>query len=346
MNRDEFYMRRCLELAELGLGKTYPNPMVGCVIVHKDEIIGEGWHQKAGKAHAEVNAINSVSDPSLLSKSSLYVNLEPCSHYGKTPPCALLIIKHQIPRVVVGCVDLFSEVSGKGIQMMIDAGIDVTVDVLKEMCEQSHKRFFTFHNQKRPYIILKWAESKDGFIAPANQEAGTPHWITGLESKKLTHKWRTEEASIMVGTNTVEKDNPMLTARIWEGVQPVRLIIDRKLRLSDNYNVFDQSCKTIVFTEERKLNNGFIEYETIDFEFLQTQIMQKLYDRGIQSVIVEGGRQTLQSFIDSNLWDEARVFSNEKTLQSGISSPNFKNHCDRTVFIGSDCLKYFYNNNK
>ncbi len=331
-------MNRCLELAAKGLGKTYPNPMVGSVIVHKDTIIGEGWHEKSGSPHAQVNAVASVKDKSLLRDSTLYVNLEPCAHYGKTPPCAELIVKHQIANVVIGCVDPFSEVSGKGIELLRIAGINVTVGVLKDECEESHKRFFTFHNKQRPYIILKWAETKDGFIAPKNQELGKPFWITSLESKKLVHKWRTEEASILAGTRTLEMDNPMLTARLWEGNQPLRLIIDRNLRLSKGLNVFDDSVKTIVFTEKFRQNTDFTEYQIINFNSLQKEMMEELYKRNIHSIIIEGGRETLQSFIDIDLWDEARVFVGSKTLSDGVPAPQLMSSKKTRDCIATDQL--------
>jgi len=341
MHKDEFYMKRCLELAALGLGKTYPNPMVGSVIVHKGEIIGEGWHQKAGESHAEVNAVASVKDKSLLKDATIYISLEPCAHYGKTPPCAELIIKHQIPIVVVGCVDSFSEVSGKGIEMMQKAGASVKVAVLEKECKASHKRFFTFHEKKRPYIILKWAETQDGFIAPLEQESGKPFWITSPESKKLVHKWRTEEASILVGTNTAEKDNPALTARLWDGEQPLRLLIDRNLRLMDSLQVFDDSAKTLVFTEKSKANSGSTEYQKVDFSNLHQEMMSELYKRNIHSVIIEGGRETLQSFIDGNLWDEVRVFVGETNLEKGISAPILNSKPKSEEKISSDVLRWF-----
>jgi len=336
-------MKRCLELAALGLGKTYPNPMVGSVIVHNGEIIGEGWHQKSGEAHAEVNAIASVSDKSLLKDSTIYINLEPCAHYGKTPPCAELIIKHQIPNVVVGCVDSFSAVSGKGIDMMQKAGSTVKVGVLEKECKASHRRFFTFYEKKRPYIILKWAETKDGFIAPLYHESGNPFWITSPESKKLVHKWRTEECSILVGTNTAEKDNPALTARLWEGNQPLRLVIDRTLRLKNSLQVFDDSAKTFVFTEISKENSGSTTYQNIDFSNLHLDLMSELYKRNIHSVIIEGGRETLQSFIDENLWDEARVFVGETNLEKGIPAPILNSKPKSEERVSTDVLRWFYN---
>ena len=343
MQQDEIYMKRCLELAALGLGKTYPNPMVGSVIVHGGKVIGEGWHKKAGEAHAEVNAINSVIDKSLLKEATIYVNLEPCAHFGKTPPCASLIIKHKIPNVVIGCIDTFSKVSGKGVTMLKEAGVKVKVGVLEKECLESHKRFITFHQKERPYIILKWAQTKDGFIAPLVQEEGKPFWITSPDSKKLVHKWRTEEASILVGTNTAEKDNPALTARLWEGNQPLRLVIDRNLRLPKNLSVFMDDNKTVVFTEEEALNSKSTEYLKIDFSKLNKNILTELYKKNIQSVIIEGGRQTLQSFIDLNLWDEARVFEGDTLLVKGIKAPllNCKPNIENQ--ISADLLTWYYN---
>lgn len=342
MYSDEIYMKRCLELAAMGLGNTYPNPMVGSVIVHDAVIVGEGWHKKSGFAHAEVNAVASVKDKSLLKKSTLYVNLEPCSHYGKTPPCAELIIKHKIPKVVIGCVDPFSKVSGKGIEMLRNAGVDVKVDVLKDECEASHKRFFTFHKKQRPYIILKWAESKDGFIAPENQIPGKPFWITSSESKKMVHKWRTEEASILVGTSTAEMDNPRLTARLWEGNQPVRIVLDRNLRLSNELNIFDSCSQTLIFSEVYKENLDSTEFIRIDFDSMHSEIMNRLYQRNIQSVIIEGGRETLQSFIDLDLWDEARVFVGNARLTKGVSAPRLSSLKITKSVVGTDQLMVYY----
>jgi diaminohydroxyphosphoribosylaminopyrimidine deaminase/5-amino-6-(5-phosphoribosylamino)uracil reductase len=343
MQQDEIYMQRCLELAALGLGKTYPNPMVGSVIVHRGKVIGEGWHKKAGEAHAEVNAVNSVIDKSLLKEATIYVSLEPCAHFGKTPPCASLILKHQIPNVVIGCIDTFSEVSGKGIAMLEKEGVKVKIGVLENECLESHKRFFTFHQKKRPYIILKWAQTKDGFIAPLLQEIGKPFWITSPESKKLVHKWRTEEASILVGTNTVEKDKPTLTARLWEGNHPLRIVIDRTLRLNKNLCVFNEHSKTLVFTEQEALNTNTTEYLKIDFENLQAELLTELYQKNIQSVIIEGGQKTLQSFIDLNLWDEARVFEGDTLLVKGIKAPYLNCNPRLEDKISEDILTWFYN---
>lgn len=344
MQQDEIYMKRCLELAALGLGKTYPNPMVGSVIVHGGKVIGEGWHKKAGEAHAEVNSVNSVVDKSLLKEATIYVNLEPCAHFGKTPPCASLITKHKIPNVVIGCIDTFSKVSGKGVTMLKEAGVKVKVGVLEKECLESHKRFFTFHQKKRPYIILKWAETSDGFIAPLVQEEGKPFWITSPESKKLVHKWRTEEASILVGTNTAEKDNPALTARLWNGCQPLRIVLDRTLRLNDNLQVFDESIKTVVFTEKLKTSTSRTEYIQTDFSKLHENILNELYKRNIHSVIIEGGRETIQAFINESLWDEARVFVGKERLVNGISAPVLNTNPKYEERISKDILKLYCNN--
>lgn len=341
MYSDEFYMQRCLDLAENALGKTYPNPIVGCVIVHEGKIIGEGWHKKAGDAHAEVNAINSVKDKTLLSASTLYVSLEPCVHYGKTPPCSELIIKHNIPYVVVGCKDLYSKVSGKGIQSMRESGIKVDVGVLEDQCVESHKRFFTFHNKKRPYIILKWAETKDGFIATTEQKVGEPFWISSSESKTLVHKWRSQESSILIGTNTAELDNPSLTVRLWKGNNPLRIVIDENLKLNNNLNIFNNSANTLVFNNKKNIVFDNIEYCMIDFDSIHQEIMKTLYNKGVHSLIIEGGRETLQSFIDIDLWDEARVFIGNQYLKNGVHAPKIKEKYISEEMVSSDLLRRY-----
>jgi len=276
----EFFLKKCLDLARKSFPKNIPNPMVGSVIVYKDEIIGKGYHEKYGSHHAEVNAINNVKDKSLLSQSTIYVNLEPCSHFGKTPPCSDLIIKHKIPKVVVGCVDTSSEVSGKGIQRMRNAGIEVVTGVLNKESRDLNKRFFTFQEKKRPYIILKWAESEDGFIAPLDQKE--PLWMTSEESKKLVHKWRAEENSILVGRITAEKDNPSLTVREGEGRNPTRIVIDKNLKLSEHLNLFNCESDTIIFNEitsNKTSNNNYIK---INFNKLINNILKVLYQQKIQ----------------------------------------------------------------
>ncbi|WP_281637479.1 bifunctional diaminohydroxyphosphoribosylaminopyrimidine deaminase/5-amino-6-(5-phosphoribosylamino)uracil reductase RibD [Flavobacterium marginilacus] len=323
MKIHEKYIRRCISLAKNGLGATYPNPMVGSVIVYDGKIIGEGWHRKAGGPHAEVNAVNSVQDKSLLSRATIYVSLEPCSHFGKTPPCCDLIIKNKIPNVVIGTVDPFSEVAGKGIKKLIEAGIHVTVGILEEECNELNKRFFTFHQKKRPYIILKWAESQDGFIAPLEKSEKKPVWITNTYSRQLVHKWRTEEQAILVGTQTVLDDNPKLNARDWYGNNPVRLVLDQNNRIPKESAVFDNQTKTIVFTDSKNtIPEENTTFDSIDFkQNIAGQIADSLYIHNIQSVIIEGGLRTLQTFIDANLWDEARIFKGEISLSRGIQAP-------------------------
>ena len=341
MKTEEFYINKCIEIARLAKGKTSPNPMVGSVIVCNGEIIGEGYHENYGKAHAEVNSITSVKDKSLLQKSTLYVNLEPCAHFGKTPPCSNLIIEHKIPKVVIGCMDTFSEVSGKGIAKMEKAGIEVIVGVLEKESRELNKRFFTFHEQKRPYIILKWAKSKDGFIAPQNQTES--FWMTSSESKKLVHKYREEEDAILVGRITAEKDNPSLTVREVEGNNPIRIVIDKDLKLSTDLNLFNSEAETLIFNSvktEKIYTNNFIK---IDFNNLIKNILKELYKQNIQSVIIEGGGKTLQSFIDTNMWDEARIFTTNKELTDGVKDPNIKGEIITETEIGGDKLKIIRN---
>jgi len=314
------YMARALDLAQNGLGTTYPNPLVGCVIVHKDKIIGQGWHHHAGGPHAEVMAIASVKDESLLAESTLYVSLEPCSHFGKTPPCANLIIEKKIPHVVVCNVDPNPQVAGSGINRLTEAGIKVESGIMEDEGRIVNRRFFTFHEKKRPFIILKWAQSADGFIAPetSNRE---PVWISSPLSRQLVHKWRTEEPAILAGTQTVIDDNPKLSARDWQGNQPTRIIIDRTGRIEKESHIFDNQLKTTIFhNSDRDFPTG-VESVRIAFENCPREISDALYKLGIQSVIVEGGRKTLQSFIDAKMWDEARVFTGAANLGPGVPAP-------------------------
>lgn len=352
MNFDESYMSRCLDLAKLGMGKVAPNPMVGCVVVHNGNIIGEGFHQQYGGNHAEVNAIQAVKNKSLLKESTLYVNLEPCAHFGKTPPCANLIVEHNIPRVVIGCVDSYSEVSGKGIEKLQNAGIELTVGVLENKSLELNKRFFTFHNKKRPYIILKWAETKDGFIDVdrGNEIAGltqnnVDNWITNELSKKLVHKWRSEEMAILVGTNTALNDNPRLTVREWKGKNPTRIVIDLHDRLPQSLNIFDKSIPTIVFSLNKETTTNNLTYVKInDSKTLLKEALNELHKRNIQSVIVEGGATLLQSFIDQQLWDEARVFIGNKKFTTGLKAPSLKGNLVAEEQIDVDHLKWIVNN--
>ncbi len=321
MTTDEKYIRRCIELASNGLCNAAPNPMVGAVIVHNGKIIGEGYHARCGEGHAEVNAIRSVKDESLLKESTIYVSLEPCSHYGKTPPCADLIISKGIPRVVVGCIDPFSQVSGRGIKKLRDAGIEVTVGVLEDECKNLIRRFVTFNTRKRPYITLKWAESADGFI-DIIRENSSPVVLSTPITSMYVHKQRAEHKAILVGRKTALLDNPSLTTRNWYGANPLRLVIDRTLSLPSGLRLFDHTTPTLVFTEKEKAVEENLEYITLDFsKDILPQILTVLYERKIQSLLVEGGTTLLQSFIDTELWDEIFVEHSAKVLGEGVKSP-------------------------
>ncbi|RAV28813.1 bifunctional diaminohydroxyphosphoribosylaminopyrimidine deaminase/5-amino-6-(5-phosphoribosylamino)uracil reductase RibD [Sinomicrobium soli] len=341
MNIHEKYVNRCIQLAKNGLGTTSPNPMVGSVVVHDGVIIGEGWHRKAGEPHAEVHAINAVKDRSLLEKATIYVSLEPCSHHGKTPPCSDLIIRSGIRNVVIGIIDPFDAVAGRGIKKLMEAGCNVTVGVLEEECRELNKRFFTFHNKRRPYIILKWAESTDRYISPEKREHRAPVWISNRYSRQLVHRWRSEEQAVLVGTETALQDNPALNTRDWYGNSPVRIVLDRNLRLPGEMALFDNSVKTIVLTgqEKRQKKNTF--FETIGFgKDLAGEICSVLYGHNIQSLIVEGGRQTLQAFIDADIWDEARVFQGNVMLNGGTPAPLLKGTVAGEYGIAGDRLIY------
>ncbi len=318
------YLKRSLQLASNGEGNTYPNPLVGSVIVYDGKIIGEGFHWKAGEPHAEVNAINSVKDKPLLSKSTLYVNLEPCAHFGKTPPCSLLIIDHKIPKVIIGCVDSFSEVSGKGIEMMRNAGIDVITGVLEKESRLINRRFFTFHEKKRPYVILKWAQTIDGFIDIERKTTSTakPTWITNEWARRAVHKQRGIEQAVLVGTNTALMDNPSLTLRDWDGNPPTRIVIDRQLKLPVKLNLFMGKAKTIVLNEIKNEQEDNITYLKTNLQDdAADNILTALYDNHLQSVIIEGGSTTLNLFLKSGLWDEAHVYIGNKLFKIGVKAP-------------------------
>lgn len=347
VNIHQKYILRSIELAKKGLGTTAPNPMVGCVIVHKDKIIGEGYTSPYGGPHAEVNAINAVVDKRVLSEATLYVTLEPCSHHGKTPPCADLIIKHKIPEVVIGIKDPHEKVAGKGIEKLEAAGCKVTVGILEDECRKHLKRFLTFQEKKRPYIILKWAETEDGFIAPdpkIRKNTPEPFWITNPYSKQLVHQWRSEEQAILVGTHTVLEDNPKLNTRDWAGQHPIRVVLDKNLRIDAHFHVMDQSVKTSILTQiedESKYLEG-IDYVVIDFaKSVATQICEVLHKHSITSVLVEGGSKTLQTFIDEGLWDEARIFTAQKTFKGGIAAPRIKGKLLSKERILSDTLSIY-----
>ncbi len=357
-------MRRCLDLALQGLGMVAPNPMVGSVLVYDNRIIGEGFHSCFGSSHAEVVAINNVEQTELLEKATLYVSLEPCSHQGKTPPCADLIIKKNIPRVIIGVTDPNPLVSGKGIELLRARGKETITGVLENECIDVNKRFFSWHLEKRPYIILKWARSADGFIdfdRPAIAPVG-PNWITSQTARILVHKWRTEEQAILVGTNTVIKDNPRLNVRDWSGKNPLRVVIDRELKLGSQYNVFDNTQETLVFTgrdlasaavpagpeassaspgrQDYPAGSGKIRYARIAFDDnTENRMMDYLYGENIQSVIIEGGAFTLRQFIEKGLWDEARIFTGPALFRSGIKSPEIKGSSVYSETIGNSQLQ-------
>jgi len=321
---DIAHMKRCFELAQNGLGNTYPNPLVGCVIVHEGRIIGEGYHKKCGEAHAEINAIASVKDKSRLSQSTLYVNLEPCSHQGRTPACSLKLIDLKIPRVVISNKDPYFEVSGRGIEMLKKSGAEVITGILEKEGAEINKRFFTFHTKKRPYIILKWAQTADGFLdKKRTSPKEKPVWITNEISRSVVHRWRTEENAIMVGYNTALLDNPALNVREWTGNQPVRIVTDKNLILPANSKLLDGTQKTLVFTVNPKhpqIKNT--EFILADFSKNSVEpILNELYKRDIQSVIVEGGAKLLNSFISQNVWDEARIFTGSLKFTMGVKAP-------------------------
>ncbi len=340
----KIFISRCLELAKNGIGTCRPNPSVGAVVVYEDKIIGEGFTSPYGGSHAEVNAINSAEDQELLQKSTIYVTLEPCSHYGKTPPCADLIVAKKIPNVVIGCIDTNSLVAGKGIERLKKAGCNVTVGVLEKECFEHHKRFFTVQNKQRPYIILKWAETKNGFIAPLTKDELKPVWISNQYSQQLVHKWRSQEHAILVGTNTVQLDNPSLNVRSWKGNNPIRVVIDRSLKLPLTSKVFSDDQKTIVITEVSKEDSKSVIYETLDFSnSLVDGIVEVLNKHKIQSIIIEGGAKTLQQFIDNDLWDEARVFIGEGGFDNGVKGPNLNGVVKEEKRNNNDIIRIYRN---
>ena len=313
---DEFYMQRCLQLAALGLGKTSPNPMVGAVIVHNGKIIGEGYHHQCGQAHAEVNAINSVKNMELLKESTLYVNLEPCSHFGKTPPCADAIIRYGIPKVVIGSIDYHDKVNGAGVRKLREAGVEVVENVCEADCEELNKRFFTFHQQHRPYIILKWAQTRDGFMdIDTNGSETTTYWITNPALKVLVHKWRSEEDAILVGYNTMRNDHPQLTTREYPGKDPQRFVMQRGTDIISElpYTPLSDNAK---------------------------EAIQQLYNLKIQSVIIEGGKKTLEKFLEIGLWDEARILVGNQCWGKGVKAPKMPEMPEKTVQIDDNLLMY------
>jgi diaminohydroxyphosphoribosylaminopyrimidine deaminase/5-amino-6-(5-phosphoribosylamino)uracil reductase len=319
----------------LGAGNVAPNPMVGALLVYENKIIGEGYHQKFGEAHAEVNCINDVDEKnkSLIEKSTMYVSLEPCAHHGKTPPCSDLIIQKKIKKVIIGCQDIYKEVAGKGIEKLRNAGVEVITGVLENECEELNKRFFTFHQEQRPYIILKWAQSANGKIGA---DSGERILISNDYSNRLVHKWRSEEAAILVGTNTVLKDDPTLTTRFWKGNNPVRIVIDKELKIPSSFKIFNEDAKTIIFNVSKNAVEKNIQFIKLNLQNFLKEMLHSLYENNIQSVLVEGGTKTLQFFIDAGLWDEARIITNhEMIIENGIAAPEMKG------FVKYDSQKYF-----
>lgn len=346
MANHEKYMQRCIEIARLGAGRVAPNPMVGCVIVHQNSIIGQGYHIECGHSHAEVNAIQSVKQPQLLERSTLYVSLEPCAHYGRTPPCSALILEKKIPHVVIGTFDPFSAVSGKGIDNLRAGGVKVETGVLNDQCRWLNRRFFTFHEKRRPYIILKWAQTLDGFIDIERKhgQPSEPSWITGTLARTLVHKSRAEETAILIGTNTVLMDNPSLTTRYWSGRSPVRLVIDRYNKLPHRMNVFKGNARTIVFTEKPGIFAAGIHYCPIDFKKnVPQQILYEIFNLGLLSVIIEGGAYTLQQFIDKGLWDEAHIYSGNQMFFGGVKAPRIEGVPSETIQLDNSYLSILTN---
>ncbi len=337
---ENVFMQRAFDLALMGTGLVSPNPLVGCVIVHNDRIVGEGWHRKYGEAHAEVNAIHAVSDHSILPTCKLFVNLEPCSHFGKTPPCADLIVAKKIQSVIISNLDSNPLVAGNGVRKLRENGVEVITGVLENEGRHLNRRFFAYMEKRRPYIILKWAQTADGFIARENMDS---KWISNEISRQLVHRWRSEEDAILVGKQTVLHDNPKLNVRDWSGRDPVRVVIDRNLELSNSLNVFDGSQPTICYNVLRAGKRENLVYARIpDINFTE-ELIADLFERKVQSVIIEGGSKTLGSFINLGLWDEARIFTSPKTFGRGIAAPSITGRKIEETWVGDDRLNIFVN---
>lgn len=338
MNNDELYIKRCIELAQKALGKTYPNPLVGSVIVHNGKIIGEGYHHKAGENHAEINAINSVENKELIPESTIYVSLEPCAHYGKTPPCALKIKELGFKKVVIGAMDSHDKVNGKGKKLIQDAGIEAVSGILEQDCINLNKRFFTYHEKKRPYIILKWAESGDGFL----DKDFKPTPISNSLVNQFVHQLRADEHAILVGTQTALNDNPGLTVRNAEGTNPVRILIDFDLKVPQHFKIYNDEARTLVLNSVKEGAENNIQFIKINKENFLHELMEALYKEQIQSVIIEGGRFTLQQFIDSGLWDEAIVIKNDSLLlENGTKAPEFNHTAIKTERYRDNLISFF-----
>lgn len=343
MNTDEKYMLRALQLAALGGVSVAPNPMVGCVIVYNDKIIGEGYHKKYGEPHAEVNAVESVADKTLLPLATIYVTLEPCAHHGKTPPCANLIVKYQFKKAVIATVDPFSLVAGKGIELLKKAGIETVVGVKEQKAQLLNKRFFTFHQNKRPFVILKWAQTLDGFIdAPRQHETPEIRWISNPRTQIITHQWRSEEQAILVGWKTIQNDNPSLTTRAFHGENPIRIIIDKELNSPIDSTVFNDGQRTMVFNSLKSQEENAVSYIQLN-DFNLENIFATCVSMGIASILIEGGKQTIESFIATNYWDEARVIVGNKTFKAGLKAPELAIKSTDNMQIGPDHIYYYFN---
>jgi diaminohydroxyphosphoribosylaminopyrimidine deaminase/5-amino-6-(5-phosphoribosylamino)uracil reductase len=336
---DQRYMKRALELAELGRSNVSPNPMVGCVIVRDEKIIGEGYHQNFGEPHAEVNAVNSVENQEFLREATVYVTLEPCAHWGKTPPCANLLVEKKVKKVVIAALDSNPLVGGKGIQLLENAGIEVETGVLEKEARWQNRRFFTQIEKHRPYVILKWAQTQDGFVARENFSS---KWISGSQSRQLVHKWRAEEDAILVGKNTAQYDNPSLNVRDWVGKNPVRIVLDSNLELPENLHLFDQSIPTICYNSKKSETQENLNFVNLGEQFSMYDMLKDLHSRKIQSLIVEGGTKVLSQFIENSLWDEARVFSGKVKFGTGISAPILNQNPAETLSIGEDILNIYH----
>lgn len=339
---DGFYIQRCIELAKKALGKTYPNPMVGSVIVHEGKIIGEGYHQKTGEPHAEINAINSVKNKDLIRESTIYVSLEPCAHYGKTPPCALKIVELGFKKVVIGAMDLHDKVNGKGKKIIQEAGIEIVSGILEDECLDLNKRFFTYHEKKRPYIVLKWAESADRFM----DKDFKPTQISNTLTKQFVHQLRSDEHAILIGTMTAMRDNPSLTTREITGRSPIRVLIDIDLKVPKHYNIFNNEAETLVFNSVKNKEDGNVKFIQTSRENFIQNLLAKLHERQIQSVIVEGGGLVLQQFIDAGLWDEAIVIKNNNLiLENGTKAPKFEHDASKTENFRDNVIEFHFKKN-
>ncbi|WP_027376474.1 bifunctional diaminohydroxyphosphoribosylaminopyrimidine deaminase/5-amino-6-(5-phosphoribosylamino)uracil reductase RibD [Kaistella palustris] len=336
----EIYMRRCIELAEKALGRTYPNPLVGSVIVHRGRIIGEGYHHKAGESHAEVNAIASVKNKELLKESTIYVSLEPCSHFGKTPPCANLLVEMGFKKVIIGTLDTNEKVNGRGKEILEKAGIEVITGVLEKECRELNKRFFTFHQKKRPYLLLKWAQSADGFL----DQNFRPTQIGNSLTKQFVHGIRSEEQSILVGTKTALTDNPTLTVRELAGKNPIRILLDLQLKVPPTFHIYNDEAPSIIFNEIKDEIRGNIKFIKTGRENFLQNLMLKLYEENIQSVLIEGGNYTLTQFLQADLWDELMIIKNEElNLHNGTCAPVFARKPDYSKRFRDNIIGFYRN---